>query len=414
MSSAIKAPVRIYVIWHPKTRDGRALAKSVFEWFQQVPGGVGIPVYYRSDPKPGAYRGLPLDIDFDKATLNLLVLLVDEHMVADDEWTRWLDSLAGGSKIGAGTGEQNHRVYPVALHSSAFNLPPSIRSLNFISLQDSKGRGTELEAAPAERRAQILRKKLTEAFARVLLAKDSLDKAVDAPPPVKVFLSHAKADGRDRAASIRDYIYSETQLSAFYDENDIAMGQSFGEVLDGALEYGQTGALLALNTDRYADRPWCRREVQEFRRPRSVPLEDGADGRLWRLHPVLVVDGLEKSITRCIPEFGNALCVRWAEGRQGLYVDALLREVLFREYHLSLGREIAKQDETESIVINWTPDLPTLQQLPLESEKPNDRQVELVYPGHGLSRLELAELEKFFPQIDLWTTFEFKLWELVA
>lgn len=411
MSSPIKEPVRIYVIWHPKTGDGE-LAGSVFAWFQQVAGGVGIPVYYRSDPKPWANAGLPIDIDFDKATLNLLVILADQHMVADKAWTGWLNELAAEEK-------PDRRIYPIALHPSAFNLPASIRCLNFITLQDASGRGTALQAATMPRRKQLLRKKLTEAFARVLLAKNSLDEVVDAPPPVTLFLSHAKADGRDQAASIRDYIYSETQLSAFYDENDIAMGQSFAEVLDKALEFGQTGALLALNTDRYADRPWCRREVQEFRRPREAELVSGADldGRLWRLHPVLVIDGLEEHITRCIPEFGNAQCIRWADGRQGLYVDTILRELLFRAYHLNLGREIAKQVSDNCIVINWTPDLPTVQQLLLATGKANEvGTVELVYPGHGLSQLELVELKKYFPQIHeyWWTTFELKLWELAG
>jgi hypothetical protein len=90
--------------------------------------------------------------------------------------------------------------------------------------------------------------------------------------------------------------------------------------------------------------------------------------------------------------------------------------LLFRAYHLKLGREIAKQVQSESIVINWTPDLPTVQQLLLETGKANDREVELVYPGHGLSQLELAELKKYFPQIGIasWTTFELKLWELAG
>ncbi len=402
MSSAIKAPVRIYVIWHPNTGDGRGLAKSVFEWFQQVPGGCGIPVHYRSDPKPEFDRGLPIDIDFDEASLNLLVLLVDQHMVADEEWTQWLDSLAS---------KPNQRIYPVALHSSAFNLPPSIRSLNFITLEHSAGRGTELEASATERRPQMLRKKLTEAFARVLLSNRSLDKAAEAPPPVKIFLSHAKADGRDRAASIRDYIYSETQLTAFYDENDIAMGQSFASVLDDALESGQTAAMLALNSDRYADRPWCRREVQEFRRPRRVPIEDAPGRQLWRLYPLLVVDGLEQHITRCITEFGNARCIRWGDGRQSLYIDTLLRELLFRAYHLQMGQEIAKRMSGECLVINWTPDLPTVKQLLLESEKENIDRLELIYPGLGLSQLELAKLKEYFPKI-IWDTFEFTLWNL--
>ena len=43
-----------------------------------------------------------------------------------------------------------------------------------------------------------------------------------------MFLSHAKRDGTGPARRLRDYIYSQTQLTAFFDENDIAYGSVFG------------------------------------------------------------------------------------------------------------------------------------------------------------------------------------------
>jgi hypothetical protein len=39
----------------------------------------------------------------------------------------------------------------------------------------------------------------------------------DPLPKVNVFLSHAKQDGTVSARRLRDYIYSQTQLAAFFD-----------------------------------------------------------------------------------------------------------------------------------------------------------------------------------------------------
>jgi hypothetical protein len=52
------------------------------------------------------------------------------------------------------------------------------------------------------------------------------------------------------------YIYSRTQLAAFYDENNIPYGDSFAEVLEGSLQSGETAALIAVVSDAHASRPW--------------------------------------------------------------------------------------------------------------------------------------------------------------
>ena len=60
-----------------------------------------------------------------------------------------------------------------------------------------------------------------------------------------------------------------------------------------------------------------------------------------------------------------------------------------------------------SAILNWTPDLPTIQQLlnQAKEECPDCPITELIYPGHGLSWMELEELRLYFGQIEKWTTF---------
>ena len=143
--------------------------------------------------------------------------------MTDFAWRDWLVKLSNAAEADA----MRTILYPVAFHPTAYKLPAEIRRLNFISPHGSAGRGTKLEESTPTTIQKSLLKRLTEAFARVLIRRDAnktLREADAEPPKVKIFISHAKADGTDQARSVRDYILQETQLSAFYDENDIALG----------------------------------------------------------------------------------------------------------------------------------------------------------------------------------------------
>ncbi|MCY4226463.1 MAG: toll/interleukin-1 receptor domain-containing protein, partial [Gammaproteobacteria bacterium] len=87
---------------------------------------------------------------------------------------------------------------------------------------------------------------------------------------IKVFISHSKhdRDGETIGISIRDWIHSHSQLDSFFDIYDIPSGLSF----DGILKHEiGAGVFLAILTDSYSSREWCRREVIEAKR-RRVPM----------------------------------------------------------------------------------------------------------------------------------------------
>src|SRR5262249_28198573 len=141
--------------------------------------------------------------------------------------------------------------------------------------------------------------------------------SIDPPPKVAVFLSHAKVDGTTPARRVRDYIYSQTQLAAFYDENDIAFCAGVARTVEQSLQSSSTAALSAVRSTRYASRPWCRRELSLFRRPRKEEEHQGIEH--WRLHPSLVVEAMEgNELSFGIPELGNSPAIRWNDGDKGL------------------------------------------------------------------------------------------------
>jgi hypothetical protein len=341
--------------------------------------------------------------------LQIVIPLIDSNMVADPAWQYWLRSLASQSS-GA-----NRVFLPVALESSAFNVPAQIASQNFLR---PAGLPLQSELKPDEIEPVLrsLCKQLTEALCSMLLGspQDGSEAAMDprtsaaasrsADTKITLFLSHAKVDGSNPARRIRDYIYTNTQLAAFYDENDIPFGSGFSQIIQSVLTGTRTAALIVVRSAAYASRPWCRREISVFR----SPLKDPNAPNLIRLNPILIVDALQGGQeTFGVPEFGNATLVGWSDVEAGIeeqIVTLVLREALLRAFHSALGRHLLKDAPSSRVVINWVPD-PTTLLLLAPLREANNRPIEICYPGRGLSALELDILEEYFPQVT-FTSYE--------
>lgn len=411
MGIILESPIpEVYILWHPGCRIGKQLAEGIYAWLR--PGnGVGPDVYYRSSPAPETVpKGLPLPLPGEQravgysskshANLQIVLPLIDSHMVADAAWRYWLAGLGSVNQ-----GPINRVFMPIALDSTAYNVPPPLRELNFLR---PAGLSIAAEGESEIPLATVLRsllKQLTEALCHVMLRRSKASTSVfngvvntdEAAPKINLFLSHAKADGTGPAKRIRDYIYGQTQLAAFYDENDIPMGSKFERVLrNGVLATG-TAAFIAVRSLRYASRPWCRRELSWFRRPTRISSPLGV--QQWRLDPVLIVDALEGGgLTQGIAELGNASIVRWSDAvfdHEEQIVTTIMRDVLLATFNTALGRAIPVQ--SNRIVLNWLPDPTTLLHIPSVRNK---KKIQVVYPGRGFSGLELDIMYEFFPSID--------------
>ena len=135
---------------------------------------------------------------------------------------------------------------------------------------------------------------------------------------LRVFISHSKhdSDGESVAHSIRDWIHAHSPLESFFDVYDIPPGLSFADVL---LHQIGAGAVLAIHTDSYSSREWCRREVIETKR---------------QMVPMIVVDCVRDIDPRGMAYLGNVPVVRMEPDRTdriGTVVGCLLDEV-FRNW----------------------------------------------------------------------------------
>ena len=417
MNPSVSNPIpEIYVLWHPRCELGEFLARRIHGWLR--PGnGLGPQVFYRSLPAPeapigglppalpGESRGnLPVSTARRIANLQIVLPLIDEHMIADAAWRQWLAQLTSPS-----TTPETRDFMPVALDSTAFNAPERMREKNFLRPAGLPVANAMDETAK-EAVARSLLKQLTEAMCRLMLGKGA-DQAAPtsgsppgtterdtAAPKLKIFLSHAKTDGTVPARRIRDYIYSQTQLAAFYDENDIPFGSVFRRVLERDVQGEETAALVVVRSARYSSRPWCRRELSLFRRP--IPeTPDPITAVRWRLSPVVVVEAIEGGgRTAGIPELGNAPLIRWADtvpDQEEQIVTALLRDATLAAFHSAVGRSLP--EGPDRIILNWLPDPTTLLHIPRVRNTP---ELTAFYPGRGLSGLELDILFEFFPNIE--------------
>src|SRR5437870_5075909 len=125
-------PMRVYVLWHPHCASGGDFAREIFLWLRGDSGdiaqsGYGIPVFYRSTPFH-IDTETPRAIDLSAARINIMVPLVDQHMVVSTAWRRYLHSLADLETLR----DTACLLCPVALHPAAYHLPENINRLNFL------------------------------------------------------------------------------------------------------------------------------------------------------------------------------------------------------------------------------------------------------------------------------------------
>jgi hypothetical protein len=414
MTSSRIEPLRIYVLWHANCLLGKGFAKDIYTWFRGNPGdiyqcGYGIPVEYRSYPA-GVEPKKRKPVELDQADINILVPLVDEHMVVDVHWRKDLEDLAdAGSQV-------RSLICPVALHPTAYQLPEKITRLNFLRVDRVNDPQDWSEAERLQVRRQRLLSLLTQACCRLMWQQDETGAIdLDAPSaPIKVFISHAKVDGTDIAEAIRDQIYQHGQLQAFFDESDLAIGHTWDAGLRNNAQLGTT-AMISVLTDAYASRPWCRREIRLARKARPIlsqqpGAKDGTNGEedpyCWIVKPIIVVDALVNGSTSFLPEFGPAPFVRWNRERASLIIDQLLREILLYGYNERRVRNFLQNNPKKQgqHYLNCIPDFQTILELWQTTQKCIQGQesstlTRLVIPPPGIPLSEEQMLREFLPSM---------------
>jgi len=388
----MRSAISVYIVHHPQCAIAHILAGKLFDWFRLGSSsgdfwGAGLPVYFRRkvhqvDPANPIFKIKPA-IDYELADLNVVILLVDQKMVLDPQWRAAAVELAKEiSEIEKSPGSsQRAFLLPVAMHESFYQTGPLYEGFNPIRLI---GQGLE-------EMEMTLRRATTEATARRLRAEIKPN-----PPPLDVFVSHAKRDGRSVAEEIRDSIRRFGQLVAWYDANDLPYGAPWNMPMKKAAR-GGTAAMISVVTDAYPSRPWCRKEAVLARTPSLA--NPKTQSRVWKLQPVVAVNLPQSEWVRGIPMLEGVPRIGWNERARHSsteqIVDRLVLEVLLGLVHRKVATQLENSDpkKDESCYITWVPDSWTLAALSRELAIKGSTVQRVVYPGYGLTNVEIGELE---------------------
>ena len=151
-----------------------------------------------------------------------------------------------------------------------------------------------------------------------------------------------------------------------------------------------TSAVVALHTDSYSSREWCRREVIEAKR-RHVPM--------------IVVDCLHNADPRGMPYMGNVPIVRMNpkdQDRIGAVIECLLEEV-FLDFMWRCHIEPLRAASPDVLFMARPPELIALATLP---DLQGAMGATIVYPDPLLSTDEAELFSAITPQVRVLTLTE--------
>jgi hypothetical protein len=237
--------------------------------------------------------------------------------------------------------------------------------------------------------ADALQRLLTESCCLLLVAK----RRKRPEGSLSFFISYARKDGAAVASDVRRALLDYGNVQVFMDVHDIEPGRGWKERLEKGIEDG--AAMLAIVTDEYSERAWCRRELREFR----MPVFDKEGGNLWWLRPVFVLDALSGNRTRAMFEVGSAPTTRWQKNGAIRIIDALILDVLFGEVQRLRASRMPREEAAH--IVNWVPDTWTILELQRLLRPRHLILRKLVYPGDGLPEEESKRLLDVFPDLEL-------------
>ncbi|MCP2023273.1 UNVERIFIED_ORG: hypothetical protein J2Y76_004188 [Pseudomonas reinekei] len=387
----------IYVVWHPSFELGKRISEAIMQHFRRdlyknIVGGAGIPVVFRSACMPD--HDIPISINPEDSEASAIIALVDDNLSESGGWVNYVKSLSEK------TGESNKTGFNNLLFPVSFNK----EALHKADLVEQAFRW-DLWAGDDKDRVARLISELTYEFCRMLrhhlgqLENPSSNNLENYLKKVQIFLSHSKhdSDGTEIATAIRRRIHDGHGLSSFFDVNDIPAGLRFDEVL---LAQVRISSMIAIHTDSYSSREWCRKEIIE--------------AKVWNV-PLVVANSINNMDERGFPYMGNVPVVRLGYdatdvSRIDIVISRLLDEVLKDFLWRCQTHEIKKQLPRKAFLIPRPPELISLSCVP---EAPGQDDADstdtiLIYPDPPLSTEEERLINRVSPNVQLRSLAEWK------
>ncbi|RKH65215.1 toll/interleukin-1 receptor domain-containing protein [Corallococcus interemptor] len=365
-------PLHLHIVSSKDFTEGAGYSLLLQQWFSgnervfAVPEP-NLPLYVWTD-KEGV---LPNDIPWAEARRTVLIVLVDDSLLAEPKWRAWVQRQANARRA-------QDLFLPVAFTENFKNGGPVLSQKNAV----------RLDLRPVEYRGEDLR----------LLVTHSLVRWFQTPPgdpavPARLFISHAKAkmgtvSGRDIASRLKDFIDKNPAGTPFFDEVDIGGGEDFAETL---AENVKRSVVIVLLTDAFSSRFWCGWEVAMSKE---------------LLRPVVVVNALEQGEVSSLSYMGKTPTIPWHTSVPGALEDtrmhrrivatALVEQLrlAYDAQQLEAIRELAFPGQTDVIVAMRPPELATLPET-----RPGHAPFILLHSDPPLPRYELRLMARQRPEV---------------
>ncbi|MEA5428270.1 toll/interleukin-1 receptor domain-containing protein [Arcicella lustrica] len=377
------SPLSIYVLWHPNFSDGVFFANKIYQNFNRdtdyvLSRNLNIPVFYRNKANK---NNEILSINFQESDKNAIVLLIDDNMFNDAIWEEYVSNILPNL-------DDNNRIYPIVL-SSVSNY--FLEENNFSRFQSIN----LMKTNNLDKQWEILKSRLLHDITRMMLDLQSVNDVVNTNttitprPPVKLFLSHAKADGEELAISFKNYIENNLKANTFFDTNDIADGYDFSDEINRNID--KNTAMIVFLTDAYSTREWCQIEVSTAKRKKC---------------PIVVVHHIQKQERRSFPYLGNVPTIKW-NGSFNDIIDLAIIQVLvnlfaqkFLEKHIALY-DLEKKYHCH--ILSNPPELFNYLDILKLRQENTDKPVLVLYPDPPLGNEELKILNEVNNDINFVT-----------
>lgn len=389
----------VHVVWHPESILGQKIADDLMQHFRRdiyknIVGGNGIPVVFRSACLPSARTPIPVTLDDSETSATIVIL--DEHLVSRVEWVDYVNHLSAQVKE-LSCSSFKRMMFPISLQKGVLSdLPLAQQALLWDTWDGNEST-----------KIQQLRSELTYEFCRMLrynlaqLEVPTERNIGEYLKKVQVFLSHSKHDdeGAEIAKAIRLRLYQGHGLATFFDVHDIPAGLPFDEVL---LHHVRVSAMVAIHTDSYSSREWCRKEIIE--------------AKTWNI-PLVVANSINTVDERSFPYMGNVPLVRLGHNptnldRIDIVVGRLLEEVLKDYLWKCQTHAIRATIPVRAIFIPRPPELISLSCFPsVFPQHPHGRDSKdlvLIYPDPPLSTEEERLLSRVAPHVQIRSLNEWK------
>ena len=348
-------PLLVQFLFHPKSDGALEMARHVHQQLNDdaVVPGLSVPTVFTpftSEGRPPASQRL------DIAEHSFVVPLADNTLLLDPDWSRFVADVWEACS----TSENGrHRCVPIQLSEEAWPLDDRLREVNFArAFAHPRGENRD---------RWIVRRVVIELcrFLHGFAATGDQSRA-----PVELFLSHAKADmGTEPkvAQQLIKYLTADQPVEAWVDSGKIETGSKFSDAIKNGVP---RTSLLAILTDNYSSREWCREEVMLAKEHQR---------------PIAVVDALMTHEVRSFPFLDNVPRLRWRDRPDSpeAGVDLLLKETL-RHLHTQMMLDASKS-ESDTVFLR-PPEPATLLGIP--------RGTNILYPDPPLGVGELQRLAK--------------------